>query len=568
MSDLNMLWGEPRERAMPLVPEPFSNVSRSRQSVFAHSTPLSKTWATFCPNIDIPEYRKALSETKKTELDRRATKLMRQARQEEDPDATIGLKSYDEFFLKRGYICSVPDCEEDHDNMQPDERLSEDKLQAMMRNPNCGLVANDYEHAESQVFHACMTYLAMLDDLVRNPDSVTEYQTRESSKYQLFAFVSCGAYWQVFVAWNMLGACTVETIWEGNVMEWSRAYDLICIVDQIHHYATHHHRAFVMKHLEAWYSRHEKTLLLPGDDELPNDAAAVERPADGPAAPEIAQDGRGRASSSDTDASSDERETDSREPRAATAKHHHPGLLSRAEPEWLRLKELSRQVRQNRAYETRLRNRTRRVAARPVPPQTAHACGIARSQSAESEERLDGGGGGGGSSSSSSISLLNKRPRGRPRKVRSNEQGSLSSGGSSSNSISLLPAKRPRGRPRKMQPDKDGNDSLSSDGIISLVLPAKRPRGRPRKVRPNDKAGGSSSVPLLPAKRPRGRPRKVRLDEDAQDDLSCDGIVSLLPAKRPRGRPPKAKDSEPETLPRVGHPTFTEALAAAFVSAP
>lgn len=150
------------------------------------------------------------------------------------PDATIGLKSYDDYFLKRGYVCSVPDCEEDHSTMQPEKRLSESRLQAMMHDPECGLVvdgvwgntgllfpfivyeakknARDYERAEYQIRHACRTYLAMLDDLARNPDNVAEYQSEESSKYQLFAFASCGSYWQVFNAWNMLDSCVSDLI--------------------------------------------------------------------------------------------------------------------------------------------------------------------------------------------------------------------------------------------------------------------------------------------------------------------------------------------------------------------
>jgi hypothetical protein len=49
----------------------------------------------------------------------------------------------------------------------------------------------------------------------------------------------------------------VETIWEGDVKEFSRAYDLICIVDQIHNYAVSQHRKFVTKHLEPWLRRAE-----------------------------------------------------------------------------------------------------------------------------------------------------------------------------------------------------------------------------------------------------------------------------------------------------------------------
>lgn len=145
------------------------------------------------------------------------------------PDATIGLKSYDDFFLKLGYECSLPECEDDHSTMQPDKRLSEHDLRRMMHDPECGLVVDgdwgktqllfpfavyeakkkvtSYQQAEEQIYHACRTYLAMLDDLARNPNNVAEYQTKESTKFQVFGFVSCGAYWQVFIAWNMLNDC-------------------------------------------------------------------------------------------------------------------------------------------------------------------------------------------------------------------------------------------------------------------------------------------------------------------------------------------------------------------------
>lgn len=135
------------------------------------------------------------------------------------PDATLGLRAYDDYDLKRGYVCEVPDCKEDHSSKQPDKRLSQDRLKAMMHNHECALVVDgvwgktdlifpfavyeakkrptSYEAAENQIYHACKTYLAMLDDLARNPDEVDEYQTEESDKYQLFAFTSCGSYWEV-----------------------------------------------------------------------------------------------------------------------------------------------------------------------------------------------------------------------------------------------------------------------------------------------------------------------------------------------------------------------------------
>ena len=95
------------------------------------------------------------------------------------PDATIGLKSYNDYLLKRGYVCSASDCEEDHSTMQPDKRLSEHDLQAMMHDPECGLVVDGvwgktellfpfavyeakkrpsyYRQAEDQIHHACQT---------------------------------------------------------------------------------------------------------------------------------------------------------------------------------------------------------------------------------------------------------------------------------------------------------------------------------------------------------------------------------------------------------------------------
>lgn len=42
--------------------------------------------------------------------------------------------------------------------------------------------------------------------------------------------------------------------------EFSHAYDLICIVDQIHEYAVKQHRDFVIKHLKAWHRRHEDVM--------------------------------------------------------------------------------------------------------------------------------------------------------------------------------------------------------------------------------------------------------------------------------------------------------------------
>lgn len=152
------------------------------------------------------------------------------------PDATIGLVSYDDYDLERGYICDVEGCEDDHSSMQPDENLSKEALHSMMHDRQCGLIvdgvwgktnlvfpfavyeakkrAGSYEEAEGQIYHACRTYLAMLDDLARNPDDIEKYQTEDSNKYQFFAFTSCGFYWQIFIAWSMGGRC-VSMIFSG-----------------------------------------------------------------------------------------------------------------------------------------------------------------------------------------------------------------------------------------------------------------------------------------------------------------------------------------------------------------
>lgn len=157
------------------------------------------------------------------------------------PDATIGLVSYDDYDMKRGYFCDMEGCEDDHSSMQPDKNLSKDALLSMMNDRQCGLIvdgvwgktnlvfpfavyeakkrAESYKSAEAQIYHACRTYLAMLDDLARNPDDIEKYQTEDSDRYQFFAFTSCGSYWQVFIAWNMAGSCVSLTFPREDVVK-------------------------------------------------------------------------------------------------------------------------------------------------------------------------------------------------------------------------------------------------------------------------------------------------------------------------------------------------------------
>jgi hypothetical protein len=150
------------------------------------------------------------------------------------PDATMGLPAYDDWDLEHGYVCTLPDCKDDHSAKQPDERLSQDRLRDMMHDPECSLVvdgvwgktdlvfpfavyeakkrASSYEDATGQVYHACKTYLAMLDDLARDPDNVAKYQTEDSSRYQIFAFTSCGSLWEVYLSRNFLDNCVSRNL--------------------------------------------------------------------------------------------------------------------------------------------------------------------------------------------------------------------------------------------------------------------------------------------------------------------------------------------------------------------
>jgi hypothetical protein len=64
---------------MPLVPKPFENLCISLQSVSFGLDPVARTFARFCPRLDIPEYREGLSKEKKTELDKRASRFAKRS---------------------------------------------------------------------------------------------------------------------------------------------------------------------------------------------------------------------------------------------------------------------------------------------------------------------------------------------------------------------------------------------------------------------------------------------------------------------------------------------------------
>ena len=140
----------------------------------------------------------------------------------------------------------------------------------------------------------------------------------------------------------------METIWQGDVKQFSGAYDLICIVDQIHDYAVNNHRELIMKHLEAWHVRHEKTRQPSTSSAQPLHAG---KPTDG---------------SSDRSDSSESDGTDAEDGNKPHGFEDHLGLLMDFDttmPEWLLVKERSKSARQAKAQETRQRNRRLR---RPI----------------------------------------------------------------------------------------------------------------------------------------------------------------------------------------------------------
>jgi len=169
---------------------------------------------------------------------------------------------------------------------------------------------------------------------------------------------------------------TVETIWEGDVKEFSRAYDLICIVDQIHDYAINQHRSYVMQHLEAWYARHEA---------LPTPDPAVPKPSKSnlTGVPDGLDD-FGDLTMNDADgdtSSSNRRDNDSNDSdNDATDLLNELNRYSKEQvteeilrelvgegPAWLRLKEKAKMAKWDKAQETRARNRALRELARRGP---------------------------------------------------------------------------------------------------------------------------------------------------------------------------------------------------------
>lgn len=274
----------------------------------------------------------------------------------------MGLKSYNDFDLKNGYLCTVTDCRIDHAHEQPQKTLSESRIKLQMYMQECGLMVDgvwgetdilfpfavyeakkkvsSFDQARNQIYHACRTYLAMMDDLARVPSDVSKYQTEGSKQQQIFALMSCGYKWEVYAVWQFFGSCVrqlsklrlepylrclqfIETIWEGDIRNFSGSYDLICIVDQIHDFAITQHRQYVISHLEPWLIRAEEIMTLRLSQQLDQ----IEKLEIGEFLDSLDY-----------------------------------GLLDTSseihtyQPEWVKLKELSKRVRNTKAAQTRKRN--------------------------------------------------------------------------------------------------------------------------------------------------------------------------------------------------------------------
>lgn len=131
----------------------------------------------------------------------------------------------------------------------------------------------------------------------------------------------------------------METIWEEDVKSFSAAYDLICIVDQIHEYAINYHRPFVIKHLEAWHARHQRLV------------ASTDVPMDGSSAQE----------SEATDLNTSNAEDGGNNALRIAANEDDWNQAERAE--WYRLKQRSKAIQDAKMKDSREKKRKRRMEA-------------------------------------------------------------------------------------------------------------------------------------------------------------------------------------------------------------
>ncbi|KAI6365431.1 hypothetical protein MCOR25_005358 [Pyricularia grisea] len=218
------------------------------------------------------------------------------------PDATFGLSTFSEN-RKLDYKCynndRYPFIEvSDYDKDFATRELDKTRLEALAIHRKCGLLADPswgeadlvfpfavYEakssnatcgQADFQVEKATLVYLRMLDHLARKPGAKALheenlYQTLDSGSFQTFTLTSIGPEWSVMVGyrralrpqdsnvpnWLRTGrgndVYRIDAIWNGKVTNERKAWELLSIVDQIHHWAITKHRDFVIRHVREWH---------------------------------------------------------------------------------------------------------------------------------------------------------------------------------------------------------------------------------------------------------------------------------------------------------------------------
>ncbi|KAK2604093.1 hypothetical protein N8I77_007051 [Diaporthe amygdali] len=210
------------------------------------------------------------------------------------PDATFGLAT----FQPSDYQDAVAEWD-----------LDRDRLEALLLHRQCGLISDprwgetnlvfpfsayeakgwsgDAREARRQGCLAGKVYLDLLDNLSRQPGKAGEengqYQTDRSRNSQVFVFTSFGAHWHILVGYKRPrlereqagyegvsdSVYVFQRIWSSRVTTERRAWELLSLVDQIHHWGVTDFRDFVMRHLRPWHDFVKKCYI--------NDVSFVER---------------------------------------------------------------------------------------------------------------------------------------------------------------------------------------------------------------------------------------------------------------------------------------------------
>ena len=216
------------------------------------------------------------------------------------PDVTFALSTYkkDDWFPSHNYV------------------FREDRLQRLLLHPKIGLIADpkwghtnmvfpwavyeakgwsgDYKEARRQACAGAARYLKTLDHLARvpgPPSTSMRYQTETSLDFQVFAFTSFGSHWHVLVGCKhdrlpeqhagvkgMSKTVTLfRTIWSGSISTDRKAWELLYLVDQIHHWAKTRFRDFVIQHLKPWHKYCDENYLFDWDTDDENSKAPQSR---------------------------------------------------------------------------------------------------------------------------------------------------------------------------------------------------------------------------------------------------------------------------------------------------